>query len=68
MTDSPTLFSVGARHGYDYFIEKNILLDKANGFLLENTLTLFCEVTVYLLNNPVEHVGSKHQIDVRANI
>ena len=30
------------------------------------SLALYCEVTVHLLNNPVEHTGSKHQINVPA--
>jgi len=64
VTDSPTKFSVGADQGYSSFIEKNTLLDKAKGLVLDDTLTLFCEVTVHLLNNPVEHTGSKYQIDV----
>jgi len=63
-TNLPNSFSVGTKHGYNSFIRKDILLDKANGFLPEDTLTLFCEMRVYLLKNPVEHVGSKHQIDV----
>ena len=66
VTDSPSHFSVGAEGGYSSFIDKKSLLDKANGLLLDDTLTLFCEVTVHLLNNPVEYTGSKHQIIVPA--
>ena len=62
--DSPTKFSVGADQGYSSFVEKNTLLDKAKGLMLDDTLTLFCEVTVCLLNNPIDHTGSKHRIHV----
>ncbi len=50
--------SKGQHYGWPNFIQKDVLLKLGNGYLIDDTLTIYCTISVKLLDSPEHKTGT----------
>lgn len=53
--------SKGQHYGWPNFVQKDILLKLENGYLVDDTLTIYCTLSVKLLDTPEHRTGTISQ-------
>lgn len=62
---SYTQIAKGSQYGLPNFIEKDVALNLQNGYLVNDTLTLYCTIYVKLLDTPQHSTGRISRVPVQ---